>query len=113
MTDRQKQDIEYYLPGDPDKSLDDGEYYYLQNKTGTERVIRVFPLDVFPMKDGTQYGLYTKKGGRLCWVDTGWGDDHCHGVYMGDLYDNREDCKNQTHMGCYWWEQLRKIQKEG
>ena len=112
MTDRQKQDIEYYIPGEPDKCLAEGEYYYLQNKTGTERVIRVFPLDVFPVKDGTQYGLYTKKGGRLCWVDTGWGDT-LHGVYMGDLYDNKDDCRNQTHMGCSWWEQLRKIQQEG
>ena len=74
MTEREQQDIEYYIPGEPDKTLDDGE----------------------------------------CWVDTGWGaDDHTHGVYRGDLYDNREDCKNQTHMGCSWWEQLRKIQQEG
>ena len=111
MTEREKQEIEYYLPGDPDESLEDGEYYYLQNKTGTERVIRVFPLDVFPMKDGVQYGIYTRKGGRLCWVDTGWGD-RIHGVCRGDLYDNKEDCKNQTHMGISWWESLRKIQRE-
>jgi hypothetical protein len=113
MTERERRDIEYYLPGDPDPELEDGEYYYLQNVSGTERVIRVYPLDIFPMKDGVQYGLYRKKGGRLCWVDTGWGDDRTKGVYRGDLYDNREDCRNQTHMGCSWWESLRRIQKEG
>ena len=111
MTEQDRKEIEYYIPGDPDTSLAEGEYYYLQNKTGTERVIRVFPLDVLPTKDGTQYGLYRWKGARLVWVDTGWGDDRTHGVYRGDLYDNKEDCKNQTHGGCSWWEQLREIQR--
>lgn len=113
MTEQDRQQIEYYIPGEPDPSLEDGEYYYLQNKTGTDRVIRVFPLDIFPTKHGTQYGLYKKKGGRLVWVDTGWGpDDHTHGVYRGDLYDNKEDCKNQTHGGCSWWEELRRIERD-
>ena len=110
MTEQERRDIEYYLPGDPDPMLDEGEYYYLQNLSGTERVIRVFPLDIFPTKHGTQYGLYRRKGGRLVWVETGWGD-RTHGVSMGDLYDNKEDCRNQTHGGCSWWQQLRKIQR--
>ena len=111
MTDREREMIDYYLPNAPDTELEEGEYYYLQNKSGTERIIRVYPLDVFPTKRGTEYGLYTKKGGRLCWVDTGWGDNHYRGAYRSDLYDNKTDCKNQTHMGCSWWEDLRKVQQ--
>nr|DAU80452.1 MAG TPA: hypothetical protein [Caudoviricetes sp.] len=31
---------------------------------------------------------------------------------MSDLYDNRQDCKDCTHLCCSYWERLRKIQQE-
>lgn len=108
MTDRERQMIEEYLPNPPDPTLGDGEYYYLQN----ERVIRVYPLDILPNKDGgTCYGIYTKRGGRLVRVDDGYGDPF-HGVYFYDLYDNKEDCRNRTHWFCEEWERLRELQQK-
>lgn len=111
MTEQERMDIEYYIPGEPDPSLEDGEYYYLQCTTGGERVIRVWPLDILPHKDGNQYGIYQRKGGRFVWVDVGYGDRN-HGCRKGDLYDNKEDCRNQTHCGVSWWESLRKKQRD-
>lgn len=110
MTDRMKEEIAYYLPHDPDPTLEPGEYYYLQYTMGKPRVIRVYALDILPVKDGTEYGCYQQRGGRLCWVDGGYGDMF-RGIRMHDLYDNKEDCRDQTHMCCNWWEQLRKEQK--
>ena len=109
MTDRQLADIKYYLPNDPDPTLEQGEYYYLQYTTGDPRVIRVFALDILPQKDGIEYGIYQRRGARLAWVDGGY-DNRCRGVRMGDLYDNKADCKDQTHMACNWWESLRALQ---
>lgn len=113
MTDREREMIREYLPHPPDPGLEPGEYYYLQSTMGGERVIRVFPLDVLPHKDGTEYGIYQQKGNRLIRVDSGW-DDPCRGVRMHDLYDNKEDCKAGTHYFMDDWERLREAQrKEG
>ena len=103
--------IEEYLPGEPDPELEDGEYYYLQSTMGGDRVIKVFPLDVLPHHDGTEYGLYQKKGNQLVWVDVGWGD-RTRGTRFGNLYDNKEDCRNATHYFEDNWESLRKAQRE-
>jgi len=114
MTDRDREDIAYYLPHDRDPTLDTGEYYYLQytmGKTGNPRVIRVYALDILPHKDGTEYGIYQYRRGRYHRIDAGYGD-FSRGVRMGDLYDNKQDCRDQTHMGCHWWEELRKKQME-
>ena len=110
MTERDREEIEYYIPHEPDPTLEPGEYYYLQYTTGGERVIRVFALDILPHHDGTEYGIYQQRGGRLAWIDAGYGDPN-RGVRMGDLYDNKEDCKAQTHCGAEWWPGLREIQK--
>lgn len=103
--------IAAYIPGEPDPTLDFGEYYFLQQNTGRGRVIRVFALDCYPHRDGTRYGCYTMRGGQLVHVDDGWGGDPYHGIYMSQLYDNKEDCKNQTHSWYEGWEKLREIQK--
>lgn len=113
MTDRLREQIEYYLPHDPDPTLRDSEYYYLQytnGVTGNPRVIRVFALDILPHKDGIEYGIYQERGGRLFRVDAGWGDPF-RGAPIGDLYDNKQDCKDQTH-GAVNWPELRKAQKK-
>lgn len=112
MTERERQEIEAYLPGTPDPTLEAGEYYYLQSTTGGDRVIRVFALDVLPHKDGTEYGIYQQRGGRLVWVDDGGWGDPTRGARMHDLYDNKEDCRNRSHWFMDDWERLRAIQRE-
>ena len=112
LDERTRQMIEYYLPNPPDPDLEDGAYYWLQEGM-TERILKVYPLDTWPMKDGTEYGLYTRRGGRLVKVDAGYGDPF-RGARKCDLYDNRQDCKDHAHNTCEDWEQLREIQrKEG
>ena len=111
MTDRERDAIAYYLPHDADPSLECGEYYYLQYTRNNPRVIRVFALDILPVKDGTEYGIYQRHGGRLQWVDTGYGD-HCRGCRMGDLYDNKDDCRDQTHGAVENWPYYRHLQQE-
>lgn len=107
MTDRERLMIQEYLPNPPDPTLEFDEFYFLQNN----RVIRVYALDCFPHKDDTCYGLYTKRGSRLVRVDEGWGDPF-HGAYRHELYDNKEDCRNQTHSWFDRWEELRELQQK-
>ena len=111
MIDEQTQrEIDYYLPNPPDPDLGQDEYYYLQEGMKS-RVIKVYALDIWPVRDGTEYGLYTKKGGHLVKVDTGYGDPF-KGARMCDLYDNKIDCRNHEHNTCDNWQRLRKIQRE-
>ena len=110
MTDRERQMIEYYIPHPRDPELEDGEYYYLQYTSSGERVIKVVPLDVLPYDDGTEYGIYQKRGTQYRRIDAGY-DDPLRGVRMHDLYDNRQDCRDQTHMSWDHWEELRRLQK--
>ena len=112
MTDRERQMIEGYLPNPPDPELEDGAYYWLQYlANGSTRVLTVYPLDILPVKDGTEYGIYQMRGGRMHRVDAGY-DDPCRGVRMHDLYDNKQDCRDQTHMCWDRWEELRQIQQK-
>ena len=112
IDERTQQMIDYYLPNPPDPDLEQNEFYYLQ-EVNTSRVIKVYALDILPVRNGTEYGLYTKKGGRLVKVDTGYGDPF-KGARMCDLYDNKIDCRNREHNTCDDWQRLREIQrKEG
>lgn len=114
IDDCTRQMIEYYLPNPPDPALPEGSYYWLQytaGMTGKPRVLTVYPLDILPYRDGIEYGIFQKKGGRLQRVDAGYGDPY-RGVRMHDLYDNKPDCMAQTHMMADNWEQLREIQKK-
>ena len=111
IDDRTRQMIEYYLPNPPDPDLEDGEYYFLQEGFERARVIKVYTLDILPVRDGTEYGIYTKHGGRLIRVDSGYGTP-TRGVRMHDLYDNKQDCRDRAHNTCEEWEQLREIQKK-
>lgn len=105
--------IAAYLPNPPDPSLEDGEYYFKQSTIGGDRIIRVFALDVLLCEDGVEYGLYQSHGGQMRWVD-GYGlGDRNRGVRKGKLYDNKENCRDDTHWGCDWWEDLRRIQRGG
>ena len=98
--------IEGYIPSPPDPSLDPGEYYYLQNN----RVIRVWICDILPYANGTEYGIYQERAGQLVRIDAGYGDPN-HGVRMSQLYDNKDDCREQTHLLYDHWENLRFIQR--
>ena len=111
MDERTRKMIREYIPGDPDPSLDDEEYYFLQETSSGSRVIRVYALDILPHRDGTEYGIYQMKGGRLVWVDGGHGERE-RGVYFRYLYDNKEDCRNQTHWFMDDWQRLREIQRQ-
>ena len=99
------------IPGEPDPTLEPGEYYYLQETMGGPRVLRVFALEILPHRDGTEYGIYTRRGVQLVRVDSGWGDPS-RGVHMHDLYDNKDDCRARTHYFYDEWERIREIQRE-
>jgi len=105
MTERQRQMIEDYIPNPRDESLGFNEYYYLQyTSSGGERVIKVRVHEILPHDDHMEYGVYTKSGR----IDVG---DPFRGVRKHDLYDNKEDCRNQTHLMWDDWEELRALQE--
>ena len=113
MTDRERLMIQEYLPNPPDPTLGVGEYYYLQSTRKGEQVIKVTIVHIFPGRshEPTEYGIYQVCANGLKWVDVGYGD-HFRGCTMRELYDNKEDCKNQAHMFCYEWEELRELQQK-
>ena len=110
MTDRQRKMIEAYLPGEPDPTLEFGEYFMLDS---ADRVIRVRATEMAyygrsdeeirrPVRpNGT--GVFNAPGG-VTGMD-GW-------VFMSFLYDNKEDCKHNTHAWYHDWENLRLLQQE-
>lgn len=115
MDDRTRQMIEAYIPSPPDPTLEFEEFYYLQSTMKGEQVIKVHVLSVFPgdpfRSDDCEYSIYQVRSDGLRWVDVGYGD-HFRGCHRSELYDNKEDCKNQTHSWYEQWEQLRQIQQE-
>lgn len=109
MTDRQRQMIEGYIPGEPDPTLEWGEYYMLDS---ADRVIRVRATDISWSNDGQEIrrpirpngtGVFNAPGG-VTGMD-GW-------VFMSFLYDNKEDCKHNTHAWYHDWEDLRLLQQK-
>ena len=112
MDDRIRRMIESYLPHPRDPSLQDGEYFFRRETEKGPRIIRVFALDILPLRDGTEYGIYQSRGGRLVRVDARGDGDPNRGVYMHDLYDNKEDCRDSTHYMYDEWENLRQVEQE-
>lgn len=112
MTERERQMIEAYLPHLPDPTLDDGEYYFKLETSGGPRIIKVYPLDILPYHDGIEYGLWQRRGNTLHWVDGRGTGERDRGVRFANLYDNRQDCIDQTHWWYDGWEQLRGKQME-
>lgn len=106
MTDRQRQLIEAYLPHPRDPELEYDEYYVLDT---AGRVRRVRIVDFLPYKDDMTYGVVESSTGRH--IDAGDGSPWV-GFRMYALYDNREDCRDQTHVIFSGWEELRRIQQE-
>ena len=112
MDERMQKMIDAYLPHPPDPTLDMSEYYFCQYTARGERIIRVFALDILPLKDGTEYGIYQQRGGRMCHIDVTGDGDRNRGVRMANLYDNYQDCKDQTHYMYDRWEMLREQQQK-
>lgn len=106
MTDRQRQMIDYYLPHARDPELEDGEYYV---RDGAGRVRKVYVRDIWLHDESTEYGVYEVGTGRR--IDAGYGNPF-RGFRMGEIYDNREDCRNHEHDMFDGWELLREIQSE-
>ena len=111
MDDRTRQMIEAYIPNPPDPSLEMSEYFYCRSTSSGDKIIRVFALDILPHRDGVEYGLYQKRGGRLCRIDTRGDGDRSRGAPMSALYDNYQDCKDQNHYMYERWEWLRERQQ--
>lgn len=99
-----------YLPNSRDGTLAHGEYFYLKDTSDGGRVIRVEVRGVMSCEDGVEYDIYQRVGRRALRVDP-YNDPH-RGVRKADLYDNRCDCRRQTHPAVDWWEQLRQAQRE-
>ena len=113
MDGRTRERINEYLPHPPDPELGFGEYYYRQSTMQGEKVIKVLVMSIFPgeLHQPTEHEIYQIRSDGLRWVDVGWGD-RLRGAYMSQLYDNKEDCRNQTHPWVEDWENLRRIQRE-
>lgn len=112
MDERTRRMIEAYLPHPRDPVLRRDEYYYQQETTAGPRVIRVFVLSILPQKDDIEFGVYQERGGRLVWIDSRGDGDHNRGVRLCELYDNKEDCRDRTHLGFDGWEDLRRLQED-
>ena len=113
MDERTRRLIEAYIPSPRDETLEQGEYYYCQETMGGSRIIRVFALDILPLHDGTEYGIYQKRGAGLVGVDARGDGDPNRGVHMWELYDNKQDCRDRTHTCFDEWEDLRRQENGG
>lgn len=111
MTDRQKQMIEAYIPGDPDPELDFAEYYMTD---AADRVIRVRASSIAYSDDDREIRQVFTVGKRPhpvfggrgeCGRNPGW-------YYLRALYDNNQDCRDDTHWMYDEWERLREIQQK-
>lgn len=106
MTERQRKLIAAYLPHPRDPELDPFDYYV---KDMADRIQKVHIVNIIPgPEDETLYCVYTDKG-RQIWS---WHDPQFGGFHFSELYDNKEDCKDQTHLWFNGWEELRRLQKE-
>lgn len=105
MTEREKQLIEAYIPSPRDTALDDFQYY-AEDMAG--RIQKVEITDILPLADGNAVYLVVQADTRK--RVKGWRD--YDGFGMSDLYDNKQDLKNGTHLMYSDWEELREIQRK-
>lgn len=95
-----KQLIEQYIPSPRDSDLEEGDYYVL-SENGV--VQKGWISDIAIDRNGNEiYRLRNKKGVVRCWASDalGYVRKHC-------LYDNKKDCKAETHFAYDDWEELR------
>ena len=105
MTEREKAMIEAYLPNPRDPELGDDEYYVLDT---AGKVRRVYVSSICPCGEyDTTYGCNEVSTNRR--IDAGWGSWYT-GFKRSNMYDNKIDCRNQTHFMYDNWEKLRELQ---
>lgn len=108
MTEREKELIATYIPSQRDKSLGDFEYY-VEDLSG--RIQRVEITNILPSLDDDNETVYLVVQSTTRKRVKGW--QKYDGFTKSYLYDNKQDCKENTH-NCYSnWERLREIQEKG
>ena len=105
MTDREKMMIEAYIPSPPDETLGFDEFY-VRDTAGRVRRVRV--VEILPHNHSMTYGLVEISTGRR--IDAGNGSEFV-GFTRGQMYDNRNDCRDNTHDWVDDWERLRALQQ--
>ncbi len=105
MTERERQLISAYLSNPRDPELEFNQYYVCDT---ADRIRKVEIREILPNKDELSYGVYEVTSGRR--IDAGYGSRYV-GFRKHALYDNREDCKSQSHFLYNDWENLRKLQE--
>lgn len=106
MTDKEKKLIEAYIPHPRDPELGFDEYYV---RDTADRIRKVYITDIWPHEDAETYGVREVSTGHR--IDAGWGSEWI-GFYKYVLYDNKEDCKNNSHLLYNDWEHLRELQQK-
>lgn len=107
MTDREKQLIEAYIPSPRDPELEMFEYYA---KDTADRIHKVRITNIYDFQDKSYFAVCEVNSGKR--VVCEYGDPYFKGFRMQYLYDNKDDCRNNTHFGYDEWEKLREIQME-
>ena len=97
-----EQMIEAYLPNPRDPELSEDEYYV---RDRADRVRKVTIVNILPWDDATEYEVMEVSTWREV---RSWRDGDFRGFRMGEMYDNRKDCKNMTHDHYDGWESLRR-----
>lgn len=106
MTDYEKKLIEAYIPSPRDKTLQDDEFYVMDCH---DRVVKGSGYDLaFDLADGTEKIRLINGRGV---IHSAMGDE-LDFVRINHLYDNKEDCKNQTHFAYPEWQKLRELQED-
>lgn len=106
MTDREKQLIDAYIPSPRDPELDVFDYYV---KDTADRIFKVHIAGIYPTGglDGeNHYSVFTERGKRI----TDFTEDG--NFPMRHLYDNKQDCRDETHNWYNDWEALRELQRK-
>lgn len=88
-------------PSDP--TLNDDEYYVkiVNPQTGSERVFKAYICSLAWDRYGRE--MYQLTDGRRIFhsgnipYDEWW--------YKSQMYDNKEDCREDAHLGCNYWEE--------
>ena len=104
LTQREQELIEAYIPHKRDKNLDEDEYYVLTaNDTVQKGVVRDL---AFNARGEDLFRLWNGRG-----VVHSWASDNMGYVTKRHMYDNKQDCKDQTHFAYDHWEKLRDLQQ--
>lgn len=108
MTERERRLIDFYIPTPPDPTLGFMDFYM---QDSADRVIRVHATSIAADDDG-EYRRVWRKNGNGVFNASGEVSGHPGWYYVWALYDNKEDCRNNSHCLCGNWERLRELQQQ-